>query len=188
MIACVRLSAALFAFALCTGAQAAESTFPNRPVRLIAGSPGSTADLSGRYIAQKLSERWGRQVVVDNRGSAGGIVGGEIVAKAPPDGHTLIVVASGHATNAFLYPSLPYDTFKDFSPISLLAHCPRRSPSWLPRTTPGSRADPLRPVVTGNTRALPSALLRSANSDRRTAACSCRGAVGGWRRVSHRRR
>ena len=90
MIAFVRLSAALFAFALCTGAQAAVH-IPNRPVRLIAGSPGSTADLSGRYIAQKLSERWGRQVVVDNRGSAGGIVGGEIVAKAPPDGHTLFV-------------------------------------------------------------------------------------------------
>jgi tripartite-type tricarboxylate transporter receptor subunit TctC len=123
MIACVRLSAALFAFALCTGAQAAESTFPNRPVRLIAGSPGSTADLSGRYIAQKLSERWGRQVVVDNRGSAGGIVGGEIVAKAPPDGHTLFVSGINTQVSApLLFKNVPFDPEKDFAPISLLTN------------------------------------------------------------------
>ena len=104
----VRLAAASFVLAVSTSGYAADPTFPNRPVRLIAGSPGSTADLSGRYIAQKLSERWGRQVVVDNRGSAGGIVGGEIVARAPPDGHTLFMsgirsqlahYSTGHSVN-----------------------------------------------------------------------------------------
>ena len=61
---------------------------------------------------------------MENRPGAGGVIASQALATAPPDGHTLIVVASGHATNPFLYPSLPYDTFKDFAPISLLASSP----------------------------------------------------------------
>ena len=95
--------------------------YPSHPVRLIAGSPGSTSDFSSRYIAQKLSERWGQQVVVDNRPGAGGIIGAEIAALAAPDGYTLINAQIGtHASAQFLFRKLAYDQVKDFEPISLL--------------------------------------------------------------------
>jgi tripartite-type tricarboxylate transporter receptor subunit TctC len=88
-------------------------------VRLIAGSPGSTGDFSARYIALKLGERWRQQVVVDNRPAVGGIVAAEIVAKANPDGHTLIVSGiSAQASAQFLFKKLPFDPIKDFAPIS----------------------------------------------------------------------
>ena len=98
-------------------------TYPGRPVRLIAGSPGSTADLSARFIGQKLSERWGQQVVVDNRSGAGGIIAGEIVAKAPPDGHTLIVAGVNTQVSApLLFRNIPFDPVRDFIPITLLTN------------------------------------------------------------------
>jgi tripartite-type tricarboxylate transporter receptor subunit TctC len=104
------------------GAPAAES-YPNRPVRLVTGSPGSTSDIVARFIAQKLSERWGRTVVVDNRPGAGGIIGTEIVAKSVPDGYTLIVGQIGtHASPQFLFKNLAYDPIRDFIPISLLTN------------------------------------------------------------------
>jgi tripartite-type tricarboxylate transporter receptor subunit TctC len=97
------------------------ATYPDHPVRLIAGSPGSTSDFSARFIAQKLSEKWGQQVVVDNRPGAGGIIGAEIAAKAAPDGYTLINAQIGtHASAQFLFKKLNYDPVKDFTPISLL--------------------------------------------------------------------
>jgi tripartite-type tricarboxylate transporter receptor subunit TctC len=103
-----------------TAADAAAS-YPDHPVRLIAGSPGSTSDFSSRFIAQKLTERWGQQVVVDNRPGAGGIIGAEIAAKAAPDGYTLINAQIGtHASAQFLFKKLNYDPVKDFTPISLL--------------------------------------------------------------------
>jgi tripartite-type tricarboxylate transporter receptor subunit TctC len=71
-----------------------------------------------------VSKQWGQSVVVENRPGAGGLIASQALATSPPDGYTLIVVASGHATNAFLYPKIPYDTFKDFTPISLLASSP----------------------------------------------------------------
>jgi tripartite-type tricarboxylate transporter receptor subunit TctC len=99
----------------------AESSYPNRPVRLVTGSPGSTSDIVARFVAQKLTERWGRTVVVDNRPGAGGIIGSEIVAKSAPDGYTLIVGQIGtHASPQFLFKTLAYDPIKDFAPISLL--------------------------------------------------------------------
>jgi len=95
--------------------------YPNRPVRLITGSPGSTSDYSARFIAQKLAERWGQQVVVDNRPGAGGVIGTEIGAHAGPDGYTLTVGHIGtHASAQFLMKKLPYDPIKDFAPISLM--------------------------------------------------------------------
>ncbi len=101
----------------------AAQDFPNRPVRLVAGSPGSTGDFSARYIAQRLSERWRQQVVVDNRPAVGGIVAAEIVAKANPDGHTLIVSGiSVHATAQFLFRKLPFDPLRDFAPVSNLTN------------------------------------------------------------------
>ena len=97
--------------------------FPNRPVRLITGSTGSTADISARFMAQKLNERWGHQVVVDNRAGAGGIIGGEIVANAAPDGHTLYVSGISTQVSApFLFKNMPFDPAHDFAPISLLTN------------------------------------------------------------------
>jgi tripartite-type tricarboxylate transporter receptor subunit TctC len=97
--------------------------YPSRPVRLITGSPGSTSDISARFVAQKLAERWGQQVVVDNRPGAGGIIGTEIGAVAAPDGYTLTVGHIGtHASAQFLFKKLPYDPVKDFAPISLMTN------------------------------------------------------------------
>jgi tripartite-type tricarboxylate transporter receptor subunit TctC len=93
----------LLALTLAVGtvhAAAAESasSYPSRPVRLVTGSPGSTSDFAARFVAQRLTERWGRTVVVDNRPGAGGIIGTEIVAKSAPDGYTLIVGQIGTHT------------------------------------------------------------------------------------------
>jgi tripartite-type tricarboxylate transporter receptor subunit TctC len=112
---------AVMAAAVALTAAAQAQDFPNRPVRLIAGSPGGTSDFSARYIAQKLGERWRQQVVVDNRPAVGGIVAAEIVANATPDGHTLIVSGiSVHATAQYLIKKLPFDPIRDFAPISNL--------------------------------------------------------------------
>jgi tripartite-type tricarboxylate transporter receptor subunit TctC len=113
----------LLLFSVSSGAGAAgpAASFPDHPVRLIAGSPGSTSDFSSRFIAQKLTEKWGQQVIVDNRPGAGGIIGAEIAAKAAPDGYTLINAQIGtHASAQFLFKKLNYDPEKDFTPISLL--------------------------------------------------------------------
>jgi tripartite-type tricarboxylate transporter receptor subunit TctC len=97
--------------------------FPNRPVRLITGSPGSTSDISARLVGQKLVERWGQQVVVDNRGGAGGIVGAEIAARSPADGYTVFNGHIGtHASPQFLFKKLSYDPVRDFVPITQLTN------------------------------------------------------------------
>ena len=97
--------------------------YPNRPIRVITGSPGSTSDLSARFVAQKLTERWGQQAVVDNRPGAGGIIGVEIGARAAPDGYTLIVGHVGtHASAQVLNKNLGYDPIRDFEPISNLVN------------------------------------------------------------------
>jgi tripartite-type tricarboxylate transporter receptor subunit TctC len=85
---------------------------------------GGGVDILARTLGDVVSRQWGQSVVVENRPGAGGLVASQALAASPPDGHTLIVVASGHATNPFLYPKIPYDTFKDFTPISLLASSP----------------------------------------------------------------
>lgn len=118
---------AVFATALTlgAGAQAADPVrdYPNRPVRLITGSPGSTSDISARFIGQKLAERWGQQVVVDNRPGAGGIIGAEIAARAAPDGYTLVNGHIGtHASAQFLFRKLAYDPVKDFIPVTQLTN------------------------------------------------------------------
>jgi tripartite-type tricarboxylate transporter receptor subunit TctC len=104
-------------------AQAPEaSRYPARAVRVVVPfAPGGPSDLPARLVSQKLSEAWGQQVVVDNRGGANGVVGAEIVAKAPPDGHTLVMGTTGtHGINASLYAKLPYDTIADFAPVARL--------------------------------------------------------------------
>ena len=96
--------------------------YPNRPIRyVVGGSVGGGADSLARAIGQKLGEQWGQQVIVENRPGGGGIVASEIVAKSPPDGHTLLMAFTSHVTNPSLYPSLSYDAVKDFAPITLIA-------------------------------------------------------------------
>jgi tripartite-type tricarboxylate transporter receptor subunit TctC len=102
------------------------ATYPNRPVKLVIPfPPGGPLDIIGRLIAQKATEDWGQSVVVDNRPGAGGNIGADLVAKAPPDGYTIVMGAlSTHAVNPSLYAKMPYDAVKDFAPISLVAITP----------------------------------------------------------------
>jgi len=95
--------------------------YPAKPVRLIAASsPGSAVDIVSRVISQKLSEQLGQQVVVDNRAGAGGNLGAELAAKAPPDGYTLFMATPAQAINTGLYRKLDYDLVRDFAPVSQL--------------------------------------------------------------------
>ena len=102
----------------------AQSDYPNRPVRLIIPfPPGGSNDVVGRMIGTSLSEKLGKQVVIDNRAGAGGVVGTEIASKTPPDGYTLLVISLAHAVNPWLY-KLPYDPIKDFVPIGIMGSGP----------------------------------------------------------------
>ena len=112
-------AAAMFAVG---GLASAQSPFPSRPVHIFVPYPaGGGVDILARTLGDVVSRQWGQSVVVENRPGAGGLVASQALVTSAPDGYTLIVVASGHATNPFLYPKIPYDTFKDFTPISLLA-------------------------------------------------------------------
>jgi len=104
----------------------AGQAYPNKPVRFIVPfAPGGGVDLIGRTLAQKLTEAWGQPVVVDNRGGGGGNIGTDMVAKALPDGYTLLMGYVGNlAINPFLFKNLPYDPVKDFAPASLAATAP----------------------------------------------------------------
>ena len=99
-------------------------TYPAKPVRMVVPFPaGGATDIVGRLIAQKLTESWGQQVIVDNRGGAGGTIGSEAVAKSPPDGYTLLVgTSSTHAVAPSIYPKLGYDPVRDFTPVTLIAN------------------------------------------------------------------
>jgi len=103
----------------------AQSEFPSKPVHIfVPYAAGGGVDILARTLGEVVSRHWDQTVIVENRPGAGGVVASQALLAAPPDGYTLIVVASGHATNPFLYPKIPYDTFKDFAPISLLASSP----------------------------------------------------------------
>jgi len=121
---------ALAAVPVGPGALAAEPStsaagFPNRPIRiLVPFSAGSASDIFARTVGARMTEAWGQQVVVDNRPSAGGVIATEMVARATPDGYTLLVVSAGHAVSAALYTNLPYDPVKDFAGVSNLANVP----------------------------------------------------------------
>jgi tripartite-type tricarboxylate transporter receptor subunit TctC len=118
------LSRFLAVLALCAPL-AAWGQYPSQTVRVVVGfPPGGTTDVIGRLVAQGLADRIGKPFVVENRPGASGSIGAAGVAKAAPDGHTLLVVPSTQGTNAALYASLPYDTEKDFAPVSLVASTP----------------------------------------------------------------
>jgi tripartite-type tricarboxylate transporter receptor subunit TctC len=113
------LSAALLA--LPAGAQ----TYPSRPVRLVVGfTPGGGVDINARLLAPKLAEYLGQQFLVENRPGAGTNIANELVAKAPPDGYTLLVTTSALAINMSLYRKLPFDALRDFIPVSMFSESP----------------------------------------------------------------
>lgn len=105
---------------------AAAQNFPARPIRVVVPfAPGGNVDINARNIAPGLTELLGQPVVVDNRAGAGGTIGTDVVAKAPPDGHTLLVASSSIMTNGpALYPKLPYDIVRDFAPVGRIAVVP----------------------------------------------------------------
>jgi tripartite-type tricarboxylate transporter receptor subunit TctC len=114
------LAASIVFFPLSAPAQ-----YPSKPVRLLAGfPPGGGVDITARIVAQKLGERWGKPVVVDNRAGAGGNIATEIAARSAPDGHTLIMAFSSHASNAALHDRLPFDIARDFTAVTLVATAP----------------------------------------------------------------
>ncbi|MGE5526548.1 MAG: tripartite tricarboxylate transporter substrate binding protein [Rhodospirillaceae bacterium] len=119
----MKLSKLMIAVLAAYCAAASAQTYPTKPVRMVVPStPGGSVDTLARTVATKLSEKWGQQVVVDNRSGAGGAIGAEMVAKAPADGHTVIMATiASAATNVSLRKNLPYDPVKDFAPITLVA-------------------------------------------------------------------
>ncbi len=115
----------VIASALCAATAGAQDNFPNRPIRILCGfGVGGGTDVVARIIGQKMSDHWGQGVVVDNRTGAGGIIAAELLARANPDGHSLIIVAVGHAFAASYYRKLPYDTLKDFAGVSPVSDSP----------------------------------------------------------------
>ena len=112
---------AAFAIA-CAGNAGAQAAYPSQPIRLVTPfPPGGATDVLSRILSEKLPERLGQPVVVENRGGAAGMNGTEIVAKAPPDGYTIVNVISSHSIQRFLYRQVPYDYVKDFEPVILYA-------------------------------------------------------------------
>jgi tripartite-type tricarboxylate transporter receptor subunit TctC len=113
------LLGAAFSLPLAAGAQ---TGFPSKPLRIVVpNAPGGAADLTARAVGQKMGEALGQPVVIDNKPGAGGVSAGDMVAKAAPDGHTLLLISSGTAVSASLFKSLPFDTVKDFIPVAPLA-------------------------------------------------------------------
>jgi tripartite-type tricarboxylate transporter receptor subunit TctC len=114
-------TAALAAGAATAGAQ----SYPTKPLRVIVPlSPGSGADIAGRIVTRHMSEAFGQPIVVDNRTGAGGVIGTQVVAKAQPDGYTLMIQSASHASNPAIYKKLPYDPLKDLVDVALLGVTP----------------------------------------------------------------
>src|SRR5258705_1675462 len=116
------LNAATIAGALLLALPSVAQTYPSKPICMIVGfAPGGGTDVTARAIGQPLSDALGQRVIVDNRPGADGVVGTDIVAKSPADGYTILTVNSGHTVNPGMYKELPYDTVRDFAPITLVA-------------------------------------------------------------------
>lgn len=109
----------LLVFALCATTHAWAQDYPAKPVRVVVGiAPGSATDVTARTVVEKLSQQWGQPVLVENRPGAGGSIAAGMVAKAPPDGYTLLWHGIAYATNAALYANLPYDPLRDFVAVT----------------------------------------------------------------------
>jgi len=123
----MRLFAAALAFALSSlGISAqAQTQYPDKPIRLVVPfPPGGVTDIVARLLADRLTADLGQQVIVDNQAGAGGVIAGEIVAKAPPDGHTLLFTTPNHTINAAFRTTMPYDTEKDLRAVSNIGQIP----------------------------------------------------------------
>ena len=106
-------------------AQAAAQTYPTKPVRLMVPFvPGGNTDIIARVVAPEMSKALGQQLVIENRGGGGSTIGTEVVAKSPPDGYTLLMVSAAHVINPAMIKKLPYDSIRDFAPISVVADVP----------------------------------------------------------------
>src|SRR5919109_1196898 len=113
---------ALLLIALLAVVDACAQPYPNRPVRFVVGfTPGGGVDINARLLAAKMSELLGQQVVVENKPGAGTNIANELVAKSAPDGYTLLVNSPAVAINMALYKRLPYDTLRDFAPVSIFS-------------------------------------------------------------------
>jgi tripartite-type tricarboxylate transporter receptor subunit TctC len=127
MAGIVRSIIAAIALAVVTvhPAAAASDAYPSKPVHiLVPYPPGGAVDIVARTLADELGKHWAASILIENRLGAGGVIASEVAAKSPPDGYTLLIAASGHATLPYLYPKLPYDIFADFTPITLLGNSP----------------------------------------------------------------
>ena len=114
---------AAFALAATSAVAQPQQKFPTKPIRIVVPfSPGGGTDTVARIIAQKMGESWGQTMVIENRTGAGGTIGTALVAKATPDGHTLLVSSSAFAINAALQPTLPYDPLKDFAGVTRIGY------------------------------------------------------------------
>ncbi len=124
----MKLAGAALAGLLATlpaSAQSAADKYPEKPIRIIVPfAPGGSVDTLGRLLAQRMHENWGQTVVVENRPGAANMIGTGAVATAAPDGYTLLIAVSTHATNPALQARVPYDSIKDFEPVALLARTP----------------------------------------------------------------
>jgi len=131
--------ALLVAALLASGASVAQS-YPSKPIRMIVGfAPGGGTDVTARAMVQELSEVLGQRIVIDNRPGANGVLGAEVAARSPADGYSVLMVNNGHTVNPGIYRKLPYDTLRDFAPVSLvamLANVLVLHPSLPPRTFP----------------------------------------------------
>lgn len=116
----------LFALGLMTSqAHAQAESYPNQPIRIVVPfAPGGSVDILARAVGHKLQEKWGQPILVENRSGGSTMIGTAFAAKAPPDGYTLIIVVSNHATNPALFKDIPYDAFKSFAPVTLMARAP----------------------------------------------------------------
>ncbi|HWI13636.1 MAG TPA: tripartite tricarboxylate transporter substrate binding protein [Burkholderiales bacterium] len=122
---CALRLCAVAALTVLAAAAGAADAFPSRPIRmLVPYGVGGNADIMARIVCQQLTRNLGQQVLVDNRPGANGIIGGELVAKAAPDGYTLLFIANSFATNGVLSKKLPYDILRDFVPVSRVGSTP----------------------------------------------------------------
>lgn len=120
----LRKGLVLFAFAIAASSAQAQQ-YPTKPVRLVVPfAPGGGVDATTRVLSRKLSEAWGQQMVIDNRAGAGANIGAEIVARAVPDGYTLMLTNNALAISAGLYPKLAYNALTDFTPVSQVLASP----------------------------------------------------------------
>ena len=118
------LACSVALFGLVTVAAHAQS-YPTKPVRMIVPfPPGGNTDIIARIVAPEMGRALGQQIVIDNRGGAGGAIGTEVASRTPPDGYTLLMVSAGHVINPAMAKKLPYDSIKDFAPISIVADVP----------------------------------------------------------------